>query len=911
MNVFRKLTLRTLLKNRTRTVVTIVGIMLSTALICAITSSIASVQKYAYDFSVYNNGDWHGNVNQIDLETMKAIAASDEVDSSETVCASTVGYARVEDIRNDYKPYLFILGAGENFEKHMPIHIIGGEYPKSSDEILIPSHLLTNGMVSYRLGDTVTLDVGARVRDGGISLGQNNPYVPDYEIPEDEKEELSEKLEVKETKTYTVVGFYERPDFESYSAPGYTCITAADSEDFEKEDGIYSVWFKMKKANDVYSFLEDGDFGYGSYFMVNRDVMTSSGISRYGSFYAVLYGLAAIVIGLVIFGSVSLIYNAFAISVSERTKQFGLLSSVGATKKQLRHTVFFEAFSVSTVGIPLGIAVGLTGIGITLKLLADNFSKAMGTNLNVVPFRLCVSPWAIAGACLLALVTVLISAWIPSKRASRVSAVEAIRQNSDIKNTKRPVKTSKLTYRLFGLPGVLAAKHYKRDKKRYRATVVSLFMSIVLFVSAFSFSDYLTETVEVVYENTPYDLYYMWNSNNGKNKGSVDEINSIIGGQKHVSDSSYDTTMGYTAKTDAASLTEDARAYLYAEESSGEIEINSRVIFVDDESFKEMLADNGLDEQTFMNSEAPLAVVFNSFRLFDGDKEKYVDGKVFAKQNNEIKIALREAPEGYVFLKEAYDSDSDEMKLLFENASDPDDIVTLSYDEAVKWHTLKAGACADEIPFWGYDRHSVGAFYVYPYSLAEYVVPDIEIDKNDITFLAVSDSPDDSYEEVKKALTGAGYNTVRLYNESEYADEDRNIITILNVFAYGFIVLISLIAIANVFNTIYTNVSLRRREFAMLKSVGMSQKSFNRMINYESLIYGSRSLLAGLPVSIGVTWLIYRVINDGFTADFRLPWAAMGIAVLSVFIVVFATMIYSMSRVKKENPIDVLKNENI
>ena len=146
---------------------------------------------------------------------------------------------------------------------------------------------------------------------------------------------------------------------------------------------------------------------------------------------------------------------------------------------------------------------------------------------------------------------------------------------------------------------------------------------------------------------------------------------------------------------------------------------------------------------------------------------------------------------------------------------------------------------------------------------------------------------------------------------AEREEMNRNIVTIIQVFSYGFIVLISLVAAANVFNTITTNINLRRREFAMLKSVGMSQRGFHRMMNYECLLYGTRALLFGLPASAGVTWLIYRAINGGYETTYHLPWGAVGIAILSVFLVVFATMLYAMSKIRKDNLIDVLKNENL
>lgn len=150
-----------------------------------------------------------------------------------------------------------------------------------------------------------------------------------------------------------------------------------------------------------------------------------------------------------------------------------------------------------------------------------------------------------------------------------------------------------------------------------------------------------------------------------------------------------------------------------------------------------------------------------------------------------------------------------------------------------------------------------------------------------------------------------------LNDYAEREEMDRNIVTIIQVFSYGFIVLISLVAAANVFNTITTNINLRRREFAMLKSVGMSNKGFHRMMNYECLLYGSRALLFGLPASAGVTWLIYRAVDGGYKTNYHLPWGAVGIAVLSVFLVVFATMMYAMSKIGRDNPIDALKNENL
>ena len=293
-------------------------------------------------------------------------------------------------------------------------------------KIILPEHLTSNGKVNYKLGDTVTLDVSDRTLDGR-RLGQDTPvYTYDSET---QVEIMSgERLKNTEPRTYTVVGIYERPTFEDYSAPGYTALTAADTK--SADQAPIHCYFKLHKPAGVYDFMKEMGYTQEYRYAYNTKVLLYSGTAPFDSFLTAFYSLAAIIIALIVFGSVSLIYNAFSISVSERTRQFGLLSSVGATRKQLRRMVLFEALAVSIVGIPLGILVGIGGIGITLLLIGDKFFSIVRVN---IPMRLCVSWQAVVIAAVIALVTVLISAWIPSKRATGVSAVEAIRQSMDIK----------------------------------------------------------------------------------------------------------------------------------------------------------------------------------------------------------------------------------------------------------------------------------------------------------------------------------------------------------------------------------------------------------------------------------------------------------------------------------------------
>ena len=901
MNVFNKVTLQSLKKNKTRTIVTIIGIILSAAMICAVTTFASSFMNYAKETTIYSDGNWHGYERDTDWNTYTEIWGTGKVE--EAVYLQQLGYAYADGCENEFKPYIYVLGAGKDVEEVLPIHITSGKYPTSSTEIMLPNHLYTNGGVRYSLGDTITLELGQRMLDG-YPMTQNNPC---YIYEQGEEVFNGEELEVKETRTYTVVGFYERMSnmIEETTAPGYTALTVSDKE--TNTPYKYDVYFRMENPKEIYSFMKE----LGLSGDTNRDLLMYSGTFAVDSFSTMLYSLAAIVIGLIMFGSVALIYNAFSISVSERTKQFGLLSSVGATKKQLKRMVLFEALSVSVIGIPLGVLAGVGGIGVTLLFVGDKF-RAMGFPIDM---KLSVSPAAIIIAVIVALITVLISAWIPSKRATKVSAVEAIRQNLDVNAKGKNVKTSKLTYKLFGLPGVLANKHYKRNKKKYRTTVISLFMSIVLFVSASAFTDYLMETVAGGFGSVGYDLT-MHASGNEFDKITPEELLNRMKAAKSVTGGAFSQDRYTNATISTKYLTNEGIEFLDRNQGQNQDKasrnIYSYITFVDDASFKALLKENGLSEQQYMNPEKPLAIAVDGSVMFNLYTQKYETTNFFKNKSAELVVQSEKEIPGYYCSGEIPDENGDIVvvyKKDYESNVEGEEELFFSPEEAYSYTTLNIGSIVYEKPFFVRDGNTVRL--IYPFSLAESVFDDFDAIDNSYYYMLTSDNHSESYTAVQSVMSDNGFNVKNLQNIAEMEESERNIVTIVRVFSYGFIVLISLIAAANVFNTISTNISLRRREFAMLKSVGMAQKDFNKMMNFECLLYGSRALLYGLPVSCGITYLIYLAIMEGYETTFHLPWTAIGIAVLSVFLVVFVTMMYSMSKIKKDNPIDALKNENL
>lgn len=501
MNIMNQITFKGLKKNTTRTIVTIIGVILSTAMITAVTTFASSFQNYLFNYAITQTGDWHLRVDLNNTDDFKEIKKNDSL--KEISVTRDGGYSLIPNSMNEYKPYLHILELNTQAFDTLPLHLTSGRLPENSNEVLISNHIYDNGGIEYKLGEEIELEVGSRYVDG-YSLGQNNPY--NHE--EDGKEE---EFITSTTRNFTVVGFMDRFPYEveGFSAPGYSIITKMDEASIASNDKeSLSLYVKLKTPRNVYDLEYDYVNKYDiEYSSINSDVLRYQGVSDIDGFNGVLFGLSAIVISLIVVGSISLIYNSFSISVSERKKQFGLLSSVGATRKQLMNSVFFEAMVISTVGIPLGIGSGILGIGITLYQLKDNFSKMFGDSIPV-ELTLSVSVLSIVAAIIFSLITILISAYIPANRTKKTSAIDAVRQTSDIKLTAKKVKTSFLTRKIFGFEGDLALKNLKRNKKRYRSTVLSLFISVLLFISASAFSMYLTDSIGNVYEDYNFDISY-------------------------------------------------------------------------------------------------------------------------------------------------------------------------------------------------------------------------------------------------------------------------------------------------------------------------------------------------------------------------------------------------------------------
>ncbi|MBQ9893987.1 MAG: FtsX-like permease family protein [Ruminococcus sp.] len=885
MNVFHKVTLETLKKNRVRTIVTIIGIILSTALICAVTTSVASFLEFGKKIVIQQEGDWHGCTSVESYDEFKKIEDASEV--SKAFCYSNIGNAKMNYEREAYSQYDPILAANEEFFNSMPVNIVKGRLPESSDEIIFTPFVLEYMYKSkYKVGDKITFDIG------------------DLEILDDDEAESKYDFKYKTSRTYTIVGEYDSMlldgDLMTLDDGGEALCDNADE---------YAVYFKMKKPNKVYSFMSNNDL-IGS---TNDELLAFSGVAKNGSSMLILCGFATFLIALIVFGSIALIYNAFAISINERTKQLGLLSSVGATRKQIKKMIGYESFIVSVIGIPLGIILGIAGIETTFALLGDKLASISEMSADNIKLKLVISPIAIIASILIAQFTVRMSSWIPTVRAQRVTAVEAIRQNNDIKSGKK-VRTPKLVYKVFGFPGMLAHKYFKRNKKKYRATIVSLFMSIVLFISAASFTTYLVESAETSFDSLSYDIEVVINDNEDISKDSeqVEELFNKMKAIDDVTDSAYTLTSdatGFFSADDMSDYVKDT----HSANDENKYELTMNISFISDEAYKKFLKKEGLSESDYMDPDHPLAIVVDGFNMYDTFTQKYEKRYMFKHDDvtfdSSVYVGDKELCENYEFA--GWEKGKMKYSKIDRKEGEEPEYKYIDESELYTTKELKIGHITENEPIFTDDSFTKDTTLYYPLSFRDSMFTFYDTrDSGGYRFVFTSDDHKNTTKKIREILDDENILLDSVYDYAEEVEMVRNLITIIKVFAYGFIIIISLIAAANVFNTISTNISLRRKEFAMLRSVGMSSKGLNKMMNFECLLYGFKALILGLPVSALINYALFMLVSEGFETKMHMPWNAVALAVFSVFAVVFSTMLYSMSKIKKDNTIDALKNEN-
>jgi putative ABC transport system permease protein len=856
MNLYTSLTLRYLIQNKKRTIVTIIGIILSTALICGIGNIYESYMDYQIRATIKNRGSFHATFYDVKKENLDYITKSSDVASAGL--SSNSGHAKLSD---ENLNLLQVKEYDNNAFEGYKISLKKGKLPKNNNEIVISENSLSIMDKNYKIGDKITLNIGERVNPNG---DQPSSYsVSSEEYIKDPKQ-----------KTFKIVGIMDKPGFESGNSVT-TGITYLGVPKVSSDKNI-NVSIILKNPKSVYSDvpkiaqnsnIEPENIQY------NEHLLRLQGASKYENINRTMIRIIMLVTSLVIVCTIATVYNAFSISISERKKQFGILNSIGSTSSQIMKLVFIEGFIVSIIGIPIGLLSGTFAIAMVFELIQSLFSKSFIVDMDL---RVVYSPEVILISSIIVLITIFISVILPAITAAKISPLDAIRNTGDYKIGK--VKDSKLVKAIFKTEGVIAYKNLRRNKKKFRITLFSLIISVVIFISFSGFMKMMlkAETVRSGQITSDISIYYQ-NQINGEIANKViNEIKNIPGINNFNAVNYNDLSL--SIKVLESKINED----------------NKQII----EKYyeKEKVGNEYLYEFINNSIKLPGDVAISKLNLKEGsfDKEKAID---------EVGVILVD--------KSYYEEDGKkaELTLTKYKVGDTIDANLMDYDEEtneeiVKPIKFKIMAITDDLLPGDYGYRSLGLEFITYDEVGKNLGYEIE---KGIIYID-SDKKETTKEAIRNVANKYNYNFV---DESEESLKLRQSYMAMEIFVYGFVAVISLVSITNIVNTISTNINLRKRELAVIRSIGVTPSGFNKMIYLESFLYGILSLIYGVPIGIGLNLLMNKTLADVIEFESVLPWEAIVISVIGIFVITFISSYIPIRKLNKENIIDNIRQESI
>ncbi len=810
---------------------------------------VTSFQETLIENAVNETGYYHLKMLDVSDDKMKTLENNRDIKDIFTVYEN--GYASLKNGQNEDKPYLKLHSMNKSVFDNLKLNLIEGTFPNNENEIIISKHIIDNGKVNFKIGDKINIDVGKRQTLEGYDLDSSNPY----------NEELEHLVNTKNYE-FTIVGIIERPGygFEQYGDPGYSIITTNLNE------GSKNVYISLKNPKEYkttipillgvssYKDLSDSSNSHE----INTELLRWEAFAFSDSTVAMLYSVVGVVIFIIIFTSVFCIRNSFAIAITEKMKMYGMLSSIGATKKQIKKNVIFESLILGLIGIPLGIISGIFAVFVLIKIINSIGGKYFLGNIGGIVVKFTILPIIISA--ILGIITIYLSAISSARKASKVNSIELLRNADEIKIKAKKLKVPKIISKVFKTGGELAYKNLKRSKKKYRTTVISLVISIFIFITMNVFVTNMFNLANNYYEDYDYNVRLYLRENELSDVDKIKKVNFI-----------------------------DECFVLYENEKNLKIFDLDKINEIDGIELSEDAVYNEEQKRIIPTGNGKCSNL-HLLALDSNDFEK------FAKKIGASPDKLRQKGilcDDFLYYKDDKQIETRRYKY------NVGDTITGKLEE--KEINIKVGYISKERPY-GMETSYYGGGYL--------VVNKDEF-KN-IKFLPAymciqSSDPDSLINEVKNLkIENIGYT-----NFEEQARGERAMSLIIKIFLYGFIAVITLIGITNIFNTITSNMELRQKEFAMLKSIGMTKKEFNRMINLETIFYSSKSLIYGIVLGLIGTFVLYKAFSVKIEKAMYIPVNPIIISIVAVFILVFAIMRYSMSKINKQNTIETIRNENI
>lgn len=984
MSVVGRFTTRSLKKNLVRTIVTVLGVALSALLVTAVLSTYASLNRFLYDMEVAESGHWEAYAELADGSQVAAAQDSGALAQAGVTLMATlsdIGFCDYADLGeiggNNDMGYLALKSFTGDMGNALGVRCSQGRLPENDGELLVPYNILdenTGYDNGFALGEIVELPVGQRQAPDGAPgaegyLNSSQGFFTTEDM--DGLETARETLVDKQVRRYTVVGAYSRWNQAVVSGVGWTAFTAAAPEPGAFTEAYVAVP-DGRTSEEVESAVEQA-FPEAESVQLHSGLLRARGVTSQSPLWESFGAIVVILAVVVIAACVSLIYNAFNISVVQRMRQFGLLASIGATKRQLRRSVLLEGAIIAGIGVPLGILAGLGATAAALAWANPLFMESLvgdlpsgESYLNGLALGLHVDAGIIAFAAALTVLTVFVSLFVPMLRAGKASPIEAIRETRSVRIGKRGQRKAAaaacskraiwaprgIAGRIGGVGGTIAAINRSREKSKGRTASVALAVAVTLMMTAGQLDvtlSTLTRTAETIpYDFTVYAFVY----------GADGEEDAEVEGEQAgpradaTSESAADSSFGESEIIPAYQELYQALASVEGVEPRGWQAIMSTAAFVpasvggnandltktqlpdgdylplvslhlmDDALFAELCDQAGVNLQDILGSDTPKGIGGGTTYSRDPDTGLFTEQNLFASTGT-VQVIGASSYQGRPLTSFFFEYDDDGHVTVcgsteLDGKADSESVPLSQADNRLVDVDVVALATAGSlldngyemtiaVPLskaqeWGLDGWGLNSASFSTFLDCDH---DRMMDVEGDIFAAVGDFS----RELAKAHPDVSINTgvSNLYASQQSMT---NLVSIVRLFSLLFSVILVLIAMANVFNTLTNSLALRRREFAVMQSIGMGKRAFRTMIASECVAYGAWGLIFGVLTSLAVGWALTQALSSSIeNAAFTVPWGYLGLSLLMVVVAMVLSVAWGLHLCRSRNIVEALRME--
>ncbi len=885
MSITKKLALRHLKQNKTRSVLTVLGITISVVMLTVIFTCATSFAHYYGERAINTNGNWHFFV-KTDYESAKKYLLSDsslkDIGFEKDLSTEEQSYKIYSDKANYLRTGTIYQGDAQYIKDTVTCKY-DGALPKSDNEIMVEQSLIKNNGLELKIGDEIKIAVGSRLKGDFVIL----PVMGNYQF--------GERFEKEKDETFKVVGILHNneptergaiirgmSDFKSKNLVAYGKIKKITPFSYIKINGIYDKFGFTKKKRAFNVGENTGFLNSRLAFSIDKNDLPQ---------VLKLTAIGIVVFAVIFVSSFAMIYNSFALSVGEQIKYLGMLSSVGATRKQKKKTLYFEGAILGGIGIILGIVLGLLTTFISQSAMNAKIASIMEGYNDNIKYSTHISLWVLCLIVILAALTVFVSIISPVQKAARITAIDAIRKTDEIKR-KGKIRTPFIITKLFGFEGDIAFKNLRRNGRKSRTIIACICICAVLFLSCNYFCETFKEASNLDYE-IPYQLMYQYSA---ESKAQLEKARNYLKTNKRVKRfysiweawysilrgdiNPYDNSRLYDMSFQNESIFVDKYKFIATQD------ITYTAHLINDEDFNALCKKNGIDYKKYYSPDKDGSIKTIVINGIDRNDEPIFNNNLLGKT-----IGCYDIDSEKTERENKLDENGNQVYFYYKTGctSIYKFCDSIKYDKDNPICNLDSSGVAFYAPKCVYDKYSDDDSFYFDYGIETDEPYKVEKELKD--YLSENEAEGD------------------VYNNYNWMMKEKSIISAVQFLSYAFILLITLITVFNIINTMTAQIAGRKKELAMLKSVGMTPKEFKKMLIFESMFYGLFGLLFGVPLSLVINRVVGYIISKDNPIPFSVNIWLYLIACVAVFVIIGLTMIYSLKLIKNNSIIDSLKDD--